>query len=329
MKMCGRACCSLDPDTLCYACEYKDANGKPRKLTWAKSELEYIPSCNMGPQDILPCMASGSHFEEEEERVLCPMIWGMIPPWHQGNYKKRTDKLSTHNGRLENIQASKLYSPSLKNRQRCVVVLDGFYEWKANANKSQKQPYYIYATQDKDVKADDPTTWRNKFSEEEGWKGFKVLKLAGIFAAFKTEEGKTIHSCTIITRESNQVLSWLHHRMPVCLSNDMECQTWLNKDLHTDTVIKILNNIILQEGTLHWHPVSTSVNNVMYKSTDCRKEIKPKQEKKNSQTSFMASWLQKGSVASTKRKIADNKDEDISNKDAEDEKKFSKLRKEN
>lgn len=56
---------------------------------------------------------------------------------------------------------------------------------------------------------------------------------------------------------------------------------------------------------------------------------KYREEKKNSQTSFMAAWLQKGSVTSTKRKIADNKDEDVSNKDAEDEKKISKLRKEN
>lgn len=74
---------SLDPDTLCCACEYKDVNGKQQKLTWAKTELKYTPSFNMGPQDVLPCMVSGSHFQEEKERVLCAMIWGMIPPWHK------------------------------------------------------------------------------------------------------------------------------------------------------------------------------------------------------------------------------------------------------
>lgn len=77
----------------------------------------------------------------------------------------------------------------MRNRQRCIVVCEGFYEWKAGTNiKSPKQPYYIYATQDKGVKADDPTTWNNEFMELDGWKGFKVLKLAGIFGTFETEE---------------------------------------------------------------------------------------------------------------------------------------------
>lgn len=77
----------MDPDTLRCACGYKDISGKYQKPTWAKTELEYIPSYNMGPQDVLPCLVSGSHFEEkgEEERILCAMMWGMIPPWHQVN----------------------------------------------------------------------------------------------------------------------------------------------------------------------------------------------------------------------------------------------------
>lgn len=107
----------------------------------------------------------------------------------QGDYKKRVDKLSTHNGRLESIQTSKLYSTSLRNRQRCIVICEGFYEWKAGINnKSPKQPYYIYATQDKGIKADDPATWGNDFTKLNGWKGFKVLKLAGIFGTYETEE---------------------------------------------------------------------------------------------------------------------------------------------
>lgn len=70
---------------MCCACTYKDTHGKQRKPTWAKTdnEVNYTPSYNMGPRDVLPCLVSGSHFEEEEERVLCPMIWGIIPPWHK------------------------------------------------------------------------------------------------------------------------------------------------------------------------------------------------------------------------------------------------------
>ncbi|XP_077264627.1 abasic site processing protein HMCES-like isoform X3 [Temnothorax americanus] len=301
---------SLDADTLCRACGYKDANGKQRKLTWAKTELKYDPSYNMCPRDVLPCITSGSHFEgEKEERVLCAMTWGMIPPWYQGDYKKRPNKISTHNSRLESIQTSTIYSPSLQKQQRCIVVCEGFFEWKPGTNnKVQKQPYYIYAYQDKDVKADDPTTWANEFSEIDGWKGFKVLKLAGIFGVHKTEEGNVIHSCTIITRESNKVLSWLHHRMPVCLTSEEECQLWLSKDLSTDVAVKTLNDTILQETALNWHPVSTVVNNGLNKTVDCRKKIRPKEI---GQASFMTSWLQKGSAGSNKRKSIDDKDPSI------------------
>ncbi|KAL0113284.1 hypothetical protein PUN28_012443 [Cardiocondyla obscurior] len=304
--MCGRICCSLDPDTLCCACGYKDANGKQCKLTWAKTELKYNPSYNMCPKDILPCIVSGSHFEgEEAERILCAMTWGMIPPWCQEDYKKYSSKISTHNSRLENIKTSTMYSPSLQKQQRCIVVCEGFFEWKPGTdNKFPKQPYYIYANQDNGIKADNPTTWNNEFFETDGWKGFKVLKLAGIFGVHKTAEGNVIHSCTIITRESNKVLSWLHHRMPVCLTNEEECQVWLSKDLSTDAAIKTLNDMILKETVLNWHPVSTIVNNGLNKTVDCRKKIKPKQIE---QATFMTSWLQKGSATLNKRKSINDK----------------------
>lgn len=64
----------------------------------------------------------------------------------QGDY--RTHNLSTNNCRLENINASKLYSPILKSGGRCVIVVEGFYEWQTTNKLSKiKQPYYIYTPQ--------------------------------------------------------------------------------------------------------------------------------------------------------------------------------------
>lgn len=105
----------------------------------------------------------------------------------QGDYRKHS--LSTHNARLENIKNSKLYNLPLRNGQRCIVICEGYYEWKAGKTKKDtKQPYYIYANQRKEIEADDPSTWKDKWSEQDGWQGFKVLKMAGIFNKFKTEE---------------------------------------------------------------------------------------------------------------------------------------------
>lgn len=97
--------------------------------------------------------------------------------------------MSTHNARLENIKTSKLYGTPLRKGQRCIVLCEGYYEWKAGKTKKEsKQPYYIYATQEKGVRADDSSTWKDEWSEETGWKGFKLLKMAGIFNTFKTGE---------------------------------------------------------------------------------------------------------------------------------------------
>lgn len=151
--------------------------------------------------------------------------------------------MSTHNARLENLKSSTLYGPPLRRGQRCIVVCEGYYEWKGDKTKGPKQPYYIYAAQEKGVRVDDPTTWTDAWSEESGWMGAKVLKMAGIFNKFKTPEvsgarcafivrlistenckltfqGKTIYSCTIITTDSNDALSWMHNRMPVLLSTE-------------------------------------------------------------------------------------------------------------
>lgn len=69
----------------------------------------------------------------------------------QGDYK--THNLSTNNCRIENIRSSKLYSPVLNNGGRCVIVAEGFYEWQTtNKSSKVKQPYYIYAPQDDNVK---------------------------------------------------------------------------------------------------------------------------------------------------------------------------------
>lgn len=134
------------------------------------------------------------------------------------------------------------------------MVCEGYYEWKAaKTKKDAKQPYYIYATQEKGVKADDLTTWKDEWSEEGGWKGFKLLKMAGIFNKFKTAEvcsickvdrsrraeqykretfqGKTIYNCTMVTKDSNKVLSWLHNRVPVFLMTE--------EDSHVSTRTRI------------------------------------------------------------------------------------------
>jgi hypothetical protein len=94
--------------------------------------------------------------------------------------------LSTNNCRLEGLLDSKLYKPVLNKRKLCVIVCQGFYEWKtvgADSKTKKKQPYLIFSGQDGDnVKVSDESSWNNAdWSEEEGWKGPKILKMAGLY----------------------------------------------------------------------------------------------------------------------------------------------------
>lgn len=82
----------------------------------------------------------------------------------QGDIKKW--QTTTHNARVENLFESKIYSASLSAGKRCVVVMEGFFEYK----KIDYGPSEVYFLQSPDN---------------------SLLKAAGLFATLKTEQVKT------------------------------------------------------------------------------------------------------------------------------------------
>lgn len=73
-----------------------------------------------------------------------------------------------------------MYSPLLRNGQRCLVVCNGFFEWK-KGNEQTAQPYLIHSTQPNTVNIDNPSSWKTEFSQEEGFNGISLLYLAALF----------------------------------------------------------------------------------------------------------------------------------------------------
>lgn len=71
------------------ACSYrlKDNNfyTKPDWLPEFNAGKEYTPSYNIAPTDVTPVIISSSRFRNvaQSDRVLKPMMWGIIPPWHK------------------------------------------------------------------------------------------------------------------------------------------------------------------------------------------------------------------------------------------------------
>lgn len=311
--MCGRTGLSLNKEKVQCACGYKSKKSnlytKPSWLPEYNAGKEYTPSYNIAPTDVTPVLVSSNKFPNvENERVLKPMMWGIIPPWHKGDYK--THNLSTNNCRLENIKRSKLYSPILNNGGRCIIVAEGFYEWQTTNKLSKtKQPYYIYAPQDDGIKIDEPETWNNNFSEETGWTGIHLLHMAGLYHVWQHED-TIIYSYSVITMESNDTLDWLHHRMPAILNSEEQIEAWLDIDnVKPDMALSYLKPVKL----LAWHPVSSGVNNSRNKSTDCNKRFVKEEKNKKTQKTLNSFFSKVEKHKLTDQSDSDNKRQKTSN----------------
>lgn len=173
---------------------------------------------------------------KEKDLHAEPMQWGLIPSWA----KDPTIGNRMINAKAETLSEKPSFRGPLKN-SRCLIPVDGFYEWKQEGKR--KQPYYIRL------------------------KSQKPFTLAGLWSHWTGADGSEIRSCTIITTEPNEVLRPIHHRMPVILSKE-DRETWLDK---ASFDLKILLPLLQpwKENTLEAYPISTFVNSPMNDGPSC------------------------------------------------------------
>lgn len=135
--------------------------------------------------------------------------WGLIPSWA----KDMKIGYKMINARAETLTEKPSYRNAYKKR-RCLILANSYYEWKKA--DTRKIPMRIK------LKSDEP------------------FGMAGIWESWKSPEGSTIYSCTVITTEPNELMTSIHDRMPVILNPNDE-QYWLdplNND--TDSLSKLL-----------------------------------------------------------------------------------------
>ncbi|MQL77500.1 hypothetical protein Taro_009910 [Colocasia esculenta] len=146
--MCGRARCTLRPEQVTWAC----CAGGPDSRPLATVDLnKYRPSYNVSPGTYLPVVAyrkekkkaEAGEEDEGKDGERCPVLhcmkWGLVP-----SFTKKSDKPGHYrmfNARSESI-AEKASFRQLLPKNRCLVAVEGFYEWKKDGSK--KQPYYIH-----------------------------------------------------------------------------------------------------------------------------------------------------------------------------------------
>ncbi len=170
------------------------------------------------------------------------MFWGLIPHWA----KDTSISYKTINARAEGIENKPTYKKPFRF-QRCLIPATGFYEW---TKTKPAVPYYFQL------------------------KDESLFAFAGLYDTWKDpQDGKEIYSYTIITTEPNDIVSPIHHRMPLILKREDE-DFWLDPDvIEPERLLPLLRPYSSAEMKVD--QVSISVNNPKLDSEDL---IKPVQE---------------------------------------------------
>jgi putative SOS response-associated peptidase YedK len=162
---------------------------------------QYQPSWNIAPGQFIPAI-----IHHDGKNLLVCFRWGLIPSWSKD--PSVANKLI--NARSETVHQKPSFRAAFKKR-RCLIVADGFYEWKKEGNK--KMPLYYYL------------------------KSGRPFGFAGLYETWLSPDKKEINTCTIITTAANELIAPVHDRMPVILSGDQE-RAWLGSNASDVAALK-------------------------------------------------------------------------------------------
>ncbi|XP_057701992.1 abasic site processing protein HMCES [Corythoichthys intestinalis] len=312
--MCGRTACTLAPDEVSRACSYRNRRGQRRQPGWRDGDADkYRPSYNKSPTSMSPVLLSQRHFDKNapvDECVLASMRWGLVPSWFKENDPSKM-QYSTNNCRSENILQKKSYKDPLMKGQRCVILADGFYEWRRQ--DKEKQPFFIYFPQTTASCEEKQDPVEESLDE---WTGWRLLTMAGVFDCWTPPSGgEPLYTYTVITVNASPNLQDIHDRMPAVLAGEEQVRRWLDFG-----EVKSLDalNLLQSEDILTYHPVSTLVNSSRNNSPECLQPVdlnQKKEPKPTASSKMMMSWLASGSSKKRKESDACNSQEETDKKD--------------
>jgi putative SOS response-associated peptidase YedK len=202
--MCGRFAVTTDPALLAEKIKAID------EATGASASAGE-PNYNVAPTTTIATVVT-RHSEPDDEatRRVRLMRWGLVPPWVKAGPDGAPDAKGPLliNARSEKVASSPAFRGSAK-RKRCLVPMDGWYEWRANpeglvaGKKTAKTPFFMH-------RGDGDT-----------------LFMAGLWSVWKPASSEApLLSCTIITTDAVGELAEIHDRMPLILAED-DWDAWL------------------------------------------------------------------------------------------------------
>ena len=166
--------------------------------------------------------------------------WGLVPPWA----KNPTIGNRLINARAETLAAKPAFRAAFR-RRRCLILADGFYEWRQATmpDTQRKTPLYFRL------------------------KSGRPFAFAGLWEEWHAPDGQQWLSCTIVTTTPNTLLETVHSRMPVILPSGSHAQ-WLDQAEQDPASLALL----LQPypaGDMEGYVVSTLVNDPKNDRPEC------------------------------------------------------------
>lgn len=233
--MCGRYAVTADPATLATELDAVDETG----------DDEIGPDYNIAPTTSVPVVVARHDRDDSRtpvKRRIRRMRWGLVPAFAEEIGRGAP----LFNARSESVAVKPSFAQSLR-RRRCLVPMDGWYEWQvepAPDGKTRKVPYFM-------SRAD----------------GARIL-MAGLWSVWhdpRVPDSAPLWSTTVLTAESTAQLSNLHHRMPLILPPD-RWDAWLDPDSpgHPDLIVPSEEAI----GQIEIRRVSPKVNSVRNNGPD-------------------------------------------------------------
>ena len=190
------------------------------------AEIDQQPRYNVAPTD--PVLAV--RLDEQGERQPGILRWGLIPHYADPETFERL----LINARAETVAEAPAFRDAFQTH-RCLIVADGFYEWRTDPDGRKRPVHYTLA-------AGEP------------------FAFAGLWASWRDPQADAwLDSCTIITTAANRLVAPVHDRMPVILPRAAEA-AWLDPELDPAAVDALL--VPYPAEQMHAAEASLLVNSV-------------------------------------------------------------------
>jgi len=234
---CGRYTSTVDPATLAAELDAIDETDPDADLR----PEERGPNYNVAPTtQVLTVLRRHDHDERGELRTrVRRMRWGLIPSWTKATESGAPAKgKPLFNARADTAASTPSFRTSLAER-RCLVPMDGWYEWLVEpmtGGRAGKTPYFM--------------------TPVDGSR----LYAAGLWSLWRGPTAQPVLSCTILTTDSVGALRRVHDRMPLILPA-RHWPAWLDPDHPAPEPLPAIADARLVAG-LEVRPVSSAVNSV-------------------------------------------------------------------